>query len=211
MTDEKVLTERAELAVAELHASGVIFGVISARPPRGLLMLRGQLQITTPVIGFNLVTIASNEFLETDRYQIPTGQWISVAGTAFDFKAPRGIGERIREPTARLEYGGGYDHYFVLSEEKSPRATRLAARIVDQISGRVLEFLATQPGLQFYMGNELNSKVRGRSGLYRQSGGFAIEPHGFPNAANQSDFPSVVLYPTQIYQERTIYRFLVAQ
>lgn len=159
----------------------------------------------------HLVTIASNEILETGAYQIPTGRRISVAGTAFDFKAPRAIGERIHEPTAQLEYGGGYDHYFVLAGQSSPRAPRLAARIVDQISGRVLEILTTQPGLQFYSGNELNGKVPGRSGLYRQSAGFAIEPHGFPNAVNQSDFPSVVLYPGEIYQERTIYRFLVAQ
>ena len=74
-----------------------------------------------------------------------------------------------------------------------------------------LRILTTQPGLQFYSGNELNGKVPGRSGLYRQSAGFAIEPHGFPNAVNQSDFPSVVLYPGEIYQERTIYQFLVAQ
>jgi aldose 1-epimerase len=159
----------------------------------------------------HLVTIASNEFLETDAYQIPTGRRISVAGTAFDFKAERGIGECIREPIAQLEYGGGYDHYFVLSGESSLRAPRLAARIVDQSSGRVLEILTTQPGLQFYTGNQLNGKVRGRNGLYRQSAGFAIEPHGFPNAVNQSGFPSVVLCPRQIYQERTIYRFLVAQ
>ena len=159
----------------------------------------------------HLLTIASNEFLEIDTDQIPTGQRISVADTAFDFKAPREIGERIHEPTAQLEYGGGYDHYFVLSGENSKGAPGLAARIVDQISGRVLEILTTQPGLQFYTGNELNGKVRGRSGLYRQSAGFAIEPHGFPNAVNQPDFPAVVLYPREIYQERTIYRSLVDQ
>jgi len=159
----------------------------------------------------HLVTIASNEFLETDTCQIPTGRRISVADTTFDFNAPRGIGERIHEPTDQLENGGGYDHYFILSGESSPREPRLAARVADQISGRILEIFTTQPGLQFYTGNELNGKVRGRSGLYRQSAGFAIEPHGFPNAVNQSDFPSVILCPKEIYQERTIYRFLVNQ
>lgn len=159
----------------------------------------------------HLVAIASNEFLETDTCQIPTGRRMSVAGTPFDFKVPRAIGERIREPTAQLEHGGGYDHYFVLAGTSSSESPRFAARITDRISGRAIEILTTQPGLQFYTGNELNGKVRGRSGLYRQSAGFAIEPHGFPNAVNQPDFPSVVLRPGEIYQEWTIYRFLVAQ
>lgn len=67
----------------------------------------------------HFVAIASNEFLETDTCQIPTGRRMSVAGTPFDFRAPRAIGERIREPTPQLEYGGGYDHYFVLAETSS--------------------------------------------------------------------------------------------
>jgi hypothetical protein len=53
VTDDKRLTARAQAAVAELRTSGVIFSIISARPPRGLRMLLDPLGITTPVIGFN--------------------------------------------------------------------------------------------------------------------------------------------------------------
>ena len=75
-------------------------------------------------------------------------------------------------------------------------------------SGRVLEVLTTQPGLQFYSGNNLKGSARGRGGLYRQSAGFALEPQGFPNAANQPNFPSTVLRPGKLYHAQTIYRFL---
>ena len=157
----------------------------------------------------HLVTLASNEFLETDVNQIPTGERLSVGGTPFDFRTPRAIGKHIREHNVQLEFGSGYDHYFVLPEDSLVGVPRLAARITDPASGRTLEILTTQPGLQFYSGNQLSGSVPGRSRLYRQSAGFAIEPHGFPNAVNQPNFPSVVLRPNEIYRETTIYRFSV--
>ena len=158
----------------------------------------------------HLVTLASSEFLETDADQIPTGKRLSVSGTPFDFRKPQAIGERIRDRDVQLEFGSGYDHYFVLSEKSSLGVPCLAARISDPSSGRVLEILTTQPGLQFYSGNQLTGSVPGRSQLYRQSAGFAIEPHGFPNAVNQPNFPSVLLRPNEIYRETTIYRFSVS-
>jgi aldose 1-epimerase len=157
----------------------------------------------------HLLTLAADEFLETDPDQIPTGKRIPVAGTAFDFRTPRAMGEGIREPVAQLEYGCGYDHYFPISGDLPVGQGRSAARVVDPASGRVLEILTTQPGLQFYTGNQLNGSVPGRGGLYRQSAGFAIEPHGFPNAVNQPGFPSTILRPSQVYDERIVYRFSV--
>ena len=151
------------------------------------------------------VEIFADSYLPTDPRQIPTGEVAEVAGTPFDFRRSRQIGERIREPEAQLRYGRGYDHYFVLSKD-DPGALRLAARIRSARSGRVLEILTTQPGLQFYTGNNLDGSAPGRGGLYRQSAGFAFEPQGFPNAPNQPNFPSTILRPGEIYRQTIVYR-----
>jgi aldose 1-epimerase len=156
----------------------------------------------------HLVTIAAADFLETDKYQIPTGERKPVVGTAFDFTAPRAVGDHIRDLDIQLEYGCGYDHFFVLAESAGGHVLRAAVRIADRRSGRILEILTTQPGVQFYTGNQLNGTVRGRNGLYRQSAGLAIEPTAFPNAVNQPNFPPAILRPGQVYRHSTIYRFL---
>jgi aldose 1-epimerase len=155
------------------------------------------------------VQIVAPMFLPTDRRQIPTGERRAVAGTPFDFTAPQPIGLRIREPNPQLRYGRGYDHYFVLPEDGAG-TLRLAARAYGGRSGRVLEVLTTQRGVQFYSGNNLDGSAPGRAGLYRQSAGFAFEPQGFPNAANQPDFPSTLLRPGTVYRESIVYRFRTA-
>ncbi len=155
------------------------------------------------------VEIFADSYLPTDRRQIPTGEIAAVAGTPFDFRDRRHIGERIREPAAQLRYGRGYDHYFVLSPGQ-PGALRLAARVCSPRSGRRLEILTTQPGLQFYAGNNLDGSAPGRGGLYRQSAGFAFEPQGFPNAPNQPNFPSTILRPGEAYRQQIVYRLTAA-
>lgn len=152
------------------------------------------------------VQIYAQAYLPTDKRQIPTGERRSVAGTPFDFMGPHAIGERIRVLDQQLQYGRGYDHYFILTDTDC-RALRLAARVHAVGSGRVLEILTTQRGLQFYTGNNLDGSAPGREGLYRQSAGFAFEPQGFPNAPNQPNFPSTILQPGDLYHEETIYRF----
>jgi aldose 1-epimerase len=153
------------------------------------------------------VQIFADAYLPTDKQQIPTGEIRPVAGTPFDLRRPQPIGAGIRESDAQLRYGRGYDHYFVLPE---PRETtpRLAARIRSMASGRVLEILTTQPGVQFYTGNNLDGSAPGRGGLYRQSAGFAFEPQGFPNAPNQPNFPSTILRPGETYRQETVYRLM---
>jgi len=157
----------------------------------------------------HVVTIAAPEFLDTDKCQIPTGERKPVAGTAFDFTAPRVVGDHIRDLDIQLEYGCGYDHFFVLAGAGAEHLLRAAVRIADPRSGRILEVRTTQPGVQFYTGNQLNGKARGRNGLYRQSAGLAIEPSAFPNAVNQPNFPSAILRPEQSYRQSTIYRFFI--
>ncbi len=151
------------------------------------------------------VEIFAQSYLPTDQRQIPTGAIASVAETSFDFRGSQRIAERICEPDAQLRYGRGYDHYFVLPQD-APGALRLAARVRSRHSGRMLEILTTQPGVQFYTGNNLDGSAPGRGGLYRQSAGFAFEPQGFPNAPNQPNFPSTILRPGETYRQQIIYR-----
>ncbi|HET7306988.1 MAG TPA: aldose epimerase family protein [Gammaproteobacteria bacterium] len=150
-------------------------------------------------------TIAADTFLPTDGEQIPTGERRSVAGTPFDFRDPTTAAARIRTPDSQLIHGKGYDHYYILGAG-DPEAPQFAAQARDAATGCTLEIHTTQPGLQFYTGNNLNGTIAGRSGLYRQSAAFAFEPQGFPNAPNQRDFPSAVLRPGEVYRHAIGYR-----
>jgi aldose 1-epimerase len=152
------------------------------------------------------IEIFAATFLPTDEKQIPTGEQRPIIGTAFDFSAPLPIGARIRAADVQLRYGRGYDHYYILPQESAGKL-RLAMRAYGAKSGRVLEILTTQRGLQFYTGNNLNGSAPGRGGLYRQSAGFAIEPQGFPNAPHEPSFPTTILRPGQAYHEEIVYRF----
>jgi aldose 1-epimerase len=151
------------------------------------------------------VEIFADAYLPTDQKQIPTGEIESVVGSPFDLRNGRAIKAYIREPHEQLCYGRGYDHYFVLPEQR-PKTLRLAARVRSAASGRLLEILTTQPGVQFYSGNNLDGSVPGRGGLYRQSAGFAFEPQGFPDAPNQPNFPSTILQPGEVYHQEIVYR-----
>lgn len=152
------------------------------------------------------ITIEADGFLPTDAKQIPTGEIRKVHETAFDFRKPVTVGARICQADPQLLFGKGYDHYFVLGNGHSG-TPRIAARAVHPRSGRVLEIITTQPGTQFYTGNNLNGSVAGRGGAYRQSAGFAFEPQGFPDAPNQAKFPTTILRPGMTYREVIKYCF----
>ncbi len=144
-----------------------------------------------------------------DATLIPTGERRAVEGTPFDFRKPVAIGARIDAADEQLKAGGGYDHNYVLRGAKGE--LRLAARVVEPKSGRVLEVLTTEPGLQFYSGNFLDGKVIGKSGKpYVRRGAFCLEAQHFPDSPNQPAFPPVVLRPGQTYRQTTVYRVTVA-
>jgi aldose 1-epimerase len=154
--------------------------------------------------------IEADAYTPVDATLIPTGEIRPVAGTAFDFRKPTAIGARIDAADEQLKAGGGYDHNFVLRGEMG--TLRLAARVVEPKSGRVLEVLTTEPGLQFYSGNFLDGRVTGKSGRpYVRRGGFCLEAQHFPDSPNRPDFPSVVLRPGQTYRQTTIFRLGVVQ
>ncbi len=153
------------------------------------------------------VTINARRFLPTDAKQIPLGEAAPVAGTAFDFRSPKPFGARIREADPQLLIGRGYDHCFVLEAG----ATDSAARVYEPVTGRMVEVMTTQPGLQLYSGNSLDGSVVGRGGrTFRQSAGFALEAQNFPDAINHDGFPSPILRPGEVYRQEIAYRFSVA-
>lgn len=152
------------------------------------------------------MTIFADKFTSVDSGLIPTGELRNVEGTPFDFRQPVAIGARINEKNQQLEYGKGYDHNFVLTSGGGPLA--LAARVYEPTSGRVMEVLTTEPGVQFYTGNFLDGSITGKNGkVYQQHYGFCLETQHFPDSPNKPEFPSVVLKPGEQYRTTTVYRF----
>lgn len=159
------------------------------------------------VLGHRL-TMAADYFTPVNSSSIPTGDLRAVAGTPFDFREATSIGARVREAgDEQIRIGRGYDHNFVLRGGASA-APKFAARLEDPVSGRVMELLTTEPGLQFYSGNFLDGTLLGKDGvLYRQSDALCLEPQHFPDSPNKPAFPSPRLDPGQIYRQTSIYRF----
>ena len=152
------------------------------------------------------VMLAADRFTPVDKGLIPTGELRAVAGTPFDFRTPHAIGERINQNDEQLKLGGGYDHNFALNSGGS--ALSLAARVTEPATGRVLEVLTTEPGLQFYTGNFLDGAITGKSGkVYQKRYAFCMETQHFPDSPNHPRFPTTELKPGQQYRTATIYRF----
>lgn len=156
------------------------------------------------------VTINADRFTPVDQGLIPAGELRGFAGSPFDFRQPHAIGERIGAADEQLTFGKGYDHNFVLNGAAG--TLRVVARVTEPGSGRVMEVLTTQPGMQFYTGNFLDGTLRGKGGkVYRHRYGFCMETQHFPDSPNHPNFPSVVLKPGERYQTTTVYRFSTAR
>jgi len=157
------------------------------------------------------LTLYASRYTPVDEYLIPTGELASVEGTPFDFRKPTPIGARIDQPDEQLRRGRGYDHNFVLDSGASPTPA-LAARVVEPKSGRLLEVLTTEPGIQFYSGNFLDGTIKGKGGkVYGKRSGFCLETQHFPDSPNKPQFPSTVLRPGEKYQTTTVFRFGVVK
>ncbi|MCU6497367.1 galactose mutarotase [Rugamonas sp. A1-17] len=154
------------------------------------------------------LTIAADAYTPVDGGLIPTGELPAVAGTPFDFRTPHAIGARIGADDEQLRHGAGYDHNFVLNKS-APRALELAARVRDPSSGRVLEVLTQEPGVQFYSGNFLHDGMRGKGRIYSHRSGFCLEPQHYPDSPNRPAFPSTILRPGEEYTSVMAYRFTV--
>ena len=149
--------------------------------------------------------IQASAFTPVDSTLIPTGEIRPVEGTPFDFRAPHLIGERIGADYDQLKLGGGYDHNFVLDN-----AEEVDAMVYDPSTGRVLEVLTDQPGVQLYTGNFLDGTQTGHGGrIYNYRSGFCLETQHYPDSPNQASFPSVILMPEEPFLSSTTFRFSV--
>jgi aldose 1-epimerase len=152
------------------------------------------------------VRINATRFTPVDAGLIPTGELRAVSGTPFDFTKATAIGARINAADEQIKLGGGYDHNFVLSGGGGKLA--LAAEVYEPKTGRVMEVLTTQPGVQFYTGNFLDGTIRGKGGkVYQKRYGLCLETQHFPDSPNKPSFPSTVLKPGERYHSTTVYRF----
>ncbi|MFP4624711.1 MAG: aldose epimerase family protein [Gemmatimonadota bacterium] len=158
------------------------------------------------------VMIAAEHFTPVDSTLIPTGEMRPVEGTPFDFTEPKAIGREIEAGSEQIRFGLGYDHNLVLRRDGPAEEPRLAARVTERESGRVMEIETTEPGLQFYSGNFLDGTITGKDGvMYEHRTGFAMETQHFPDSPNQPSFPSTILRPGEEYESRTIYRFTITE
>lgn len=159
----------------------------------------------------HVLFVDADTFLPVDESLIPTGERRPVMGTPFDFREPRTIGERITAVDPQLSRGRGYDHNFCLNRPNPQSTPALAARLVEPRSGRVLEVLTTEPGLQVYTGGGLDGTLVGKAGRrYSQFSGLCLEAQHFPDSPNQPAFPPVRLGVGETYRSVTIYRFRTA-
>jgi aldose 1-epimerase len=153
------------------------------------------------------IELNAGRFTPVGAGLITTGELRDVAGTPFDFRKPTAIGARVDDKDEQLGFGGGYDHNWVL-DRGSDEGLFLAARAYEPGSGRLLEVLTTEPGVQFYVGNFLDGSLVGKSGKpYVHRGGFCLESQHYPDSPNKPAFPSCRLEPGQTYQTTTVYRF----
>jgi len=158
-----------------------------------------------------ILIIPAHTYTPVDATLIPTGEFRQVEGTAFDFRTPVRIGDRIRDgKDEQLRFGRGYDHNWVVSRSLA-KGLQLLARMEDPRSGRVLEILSNQPGVQVYSGNFLDGTVTGKGDtIYRMGDGLCLEPQVFPDTPNKPEFGSAELRPGEVYQNQIVYRFSVA-
>ena len=163
-------------------------------------------------INDHLLKLNADNFTPVDETLIPIGENRSVEGTPFDFRVPKTIGRDLNQQNTntQMNYGGGYDHNFVLNKEND-REMSLAGYVIDPKTGRRMDIFTEEPGIQFYGGNFMDGSDTGKYGkkfLYRES--FALETQHFPDSPNQTSFPNIILLPGDIYQTKSIYKFSVA-
>ena len=155
----------------------------------------------------------ADHFTPVDSAMIPTGDIVPVEGTPFDFRAPAPIGARIDAGDEQLDRAGGYDHNFVLNGAEQPvgprgAEPRVAARVMEPSTGRTLDLVTTEPGVQFYAGNRLDGSAAGKGGHpYGRRSGFCLETQHFPDSPNRSNFPSTILRPGSRYVSTTVFTF----
>ena len=159
----------------------------------------------SPILDHEL-TINADSYTPIDATLIPTGEIAPLAGTLLDFRESTVIGARIEDDEEQLVFGSGYDHNYVLNA--APEGLTLAATVYEAETGRVLDVLTSEPGVQFYSGNFLDGHLVGKGGTaYGHRSGLCLETQHYPDSPNQPEFPSTLLRPGNTYSTTTVYRF----
>jgi aldose 1-epimerase len=153
----------------------------------------------------HVLTLKASAFTPVDSVMIPTGEIRPVAGTPFDFTTPHAIGERIGDKYDQLILGRGYDHNYVLDNKEEVDVV-----VYEPVSGRMLEVITDQPGMQLYTGNFLDGTKTGHGGkVFKFRSGLCLESGHYPDSPNHPGFPTTVLNPGETFASVTIYRFSV--
>jgi aldose 1-epimerase len=154
----------------------------------------------------HVLKIDASRMTPVDAALIPTGDLKSVEGTPFDFRTPHAIGERIAADDDQLGLGHGYDHNFVLDHSTGQLAE--AAEVYEPTTGRILQVLTTEPGLQLYTGNFLDGSITGKEGrVYNRRFAVCLETQHFPDSPNHPSFPSTELKARQEFHSVTVFKF----
>lgn len=153
--------------------------------------------------------VFANEYTPADDRSVPTGEIAAVDGTPFDLRKTTRIGDSIASSHPQMINAKGFDHNFVLSREMRDEAT-LAIRLIDPESGRQMDTLTTEPGVQIYTANNFNStQISANGTTLRQSYGIALETQHFPDSPNVPEFPSTVLRPGDEFRSTTVFEFSI--
>ena len=185
------------------------FRAVTDRPTHVNLTNHSYFNLGGPATGNVLdheLSLGAHRVTPVDADLIPTGELREVEGSPMDFRKPTAVGAMIDADDDQIRLGVGYDHNFVL--DTGGDLNRIAARLVEPGSGRVLEVRTTEPGIQLYTGNFLDGSISGKGGkVHNRRCALCLETQHFPNSPNIPGFPSTVLRPGETYRSTTIYRF----
>lgn len=160
------------------------------------------------VLGHRL-QVFSDAVTPTDANHMATGEVMKVSGTGFDFIRAKPIGKDINGPDPAIVATPGYDINFIVRGQMGK--LRPAAHVVEPESGRVMDVLTTQPGIQLYLPNN-EKPIIGKGGAqYIKRGAFCLETQHFANAPNIPAFPNTALRPGKIFYQVTEFRFSTAK
>ncbi|MDE6646845.1 MAG: galactose mutarotase [Prevotella sp.] len=164
----------------------------------------------TPTIEKQQLEINADFFIPIDETCIPTGEILKVAGTPFDFRTVKPVGQDIDADNEQIKNGAGYDHCFVLNKREEGELS-FAARLTEPESKRTLEVYTTEPGMQVYSDNWADGYKGQHGATFPRRSAICFECQHFPDSPNRPYFPSVMLNPGEQYKQKTIYRFGVAE
>ncbi len=157
------------------------------------------------ILGHELM-INAYQATKVDKGMIPTGEIVNIKGTALDFTSPMAIGSRIEAKDEQIQFGLGYDNNYVING--GGKSLTLAARVTEPTTGRIMEVMTTEPGVQFYTGNHVNIAAGKGGKPYAKRSAFCLETQHYPDTPNKKEFPTTLLKPGQTYHTTTVYKFL---